>query len=281
MLIPDEIRKCVAFLMYRDATRFKFAGTCFFVATPLSEDPKKPNFMYIVTAAHVIRVMKEKSVDGKAYVRLNFPDSTVKVSPTPLEAWLSHPTDPTVDIAVLPRKPPPGADYLVYPMDRFATEDAISKEGIGLGEEVFVVGLFHEHVGKKRNIPIIRVGNIAAMPEEPVQVRGVGAMEAYLVEARSLGGLSGSPVFVNLGFVRNVSGQVKFASGGSGIFYLLGLMHGHWDRLVPVTLASDEIQVESVNMGIAIVAPAKKILEVINQPGMTNKEVSDQNGVSA
>ena len=168
MLIPDEIRKCVAFLMYRDATRFKFAGTCFFVATPLSEDPKKPNFMYIVTAAHVIRVMKEKSVDGKAYVCLNFPDSTVKVSPTPLEAWLSHPTDPTVDIAVLPRKPPPGADYLVYPMDRFATEDVISKEGIGLGEEVFVVGLFHEHVGKKRNIPIIRVGNIAAMPEEPV-----------------------------------------------------------------------------------------------------------------
>jgi len=106
-------------------------------------------------------------------------------------------------------------------------------------------------------------------------------MEAYLVEARSLGGLSGSPVFVNLGFVRNVSGEVKFASGGSGIFYLLGLMHGHWDRLVPVTLASDEIQVESVNMGITIVAPAKKILEVINQPGMTNKEVSDQNGVSA
>src|SRR3989442_2129427 len=258
--------------MYRDATRFRFGGSCFFVATPLSTDKDKPNFMYIVTAAHVIRAMRERSVDGNAYVRLNFPDSKVKVSPTPLNEWLTHPTDPTADVAVLPRKPPPGADFLVYPMDRFATEDIISKEGIGLGEEVFVVGLFHEHVGKKKNIPIIRVGNIAAMPEEPVQVKGIGQIEAYLVEARSLGGLSGSPVFVNLGLVRSEGGHVKFASGTSGIFYLLGLMHGHWDRVVPVGVTSDDIQFENVNLGIAIVVPAKKILEVINQPSLAEKE---------
>jgi len=270
LLIPDEIRKCVAFLMYRDATRFRFGGTCFFVATPRSADPKKPNFMYIVTAAHVIKAMRKKSTDGKAYVRLNFPDPKVKVSPTPLAEWLTHPTDPTVDIAILPKAPPKGADFLVYPMDRFATQDIISDQGIGLGEEVFIVGLFHEHAGRKRNIPIIRVGNIAAMPEEPVQVRGVGLMEAYLVEARSLGGLSGSPVFVNLGLVRSTGGQVKFASGS--IFYLLGLMYGHWDRVVPVGVTGDDIQLESVNMGIAIVVPAKKILEVINQPSLAEKE---------
>src|SRR5437667_2159683 len=69
LLIPDEIRKCVAFLMYRDATKFRFGGSCFFVATPLSTDKDKPNFMYIVTAAHVIRAMRERSVDGNAYVR--------------------------------------------------------------------------------------------------------------------------------------------------------------------------------------------------------------------
>ncbi len=258
--------------MYKDATRFRFCGSCFFVATPLSTDKDKPNFMYIVTAAHVIKGMKERGVDGNAYVRLNFPDSKVKVSPTPLNAWLTHPTDPTADIAVLPRKPPPGADFPVYPMDRFATEEMISKEGIGLGEEVFVVGLFHEHDGQKKNIPIIRVGNIAAMPEEPVQVRGIGQMEAYLVEARSLGGLSGSPVFVNLGLVRSERGQVKFASGTGGIFYLLVLVMGHWDRVAPSGVTDDDIQLECVNMGIAIVVPAKKILEVINQPKLAEKE---------
>ena len=65
---------------------------------------------------------------------------------------------------------------------------------------------------------------------------------------------------------------MKFASGTSGIFYLLGLMHGHWDRVVPVDVTGDDIEFESVNMGIAIVVPAKKILEVINQPSLAEKE---------
>jgi hypothetical protein len=65
---------------------------------------------------------------------------------------------------------------------------------------------------------------------------------------------------------------VKFASGSNAIFYLLGLMYGHWDRVVPVGVTGDDIQFESVNMGIAIVVPAKKILEVINQPTLAEKE---------
>jgi len=41
-------------------------------------------------------------------------------------------------------------------------------------------------------------GNIAAMPEELIEVRDFGMMQAYLVESRSLGGISGSPVFVHV-----------------------------------------------------------------------------------
>ena len=43
-------------------------------------------------------------------------------------------------------------------------------------------------------MPILRMGNLAAYPQERVQVEGV-EMDAYLIEARSIGGLSGSPVF--------------------------------------------------------------------------------------
>jgi hypothetical protein len=50
------------------------------------------------------------------------------------------------------------------------------------------VGLFSEHQGAERNIPIVRVGNIAAMPEEPVLTTSWGAIDAYLIEARSIGG---------------------------------------------------------------------------------------------
>jgi hypothetical protein len=50
------------------------------------------------------------------------------------------------------------------------------------------------HTGDLKNVPIVRVGNLASYPSEQIQTRAFGRMEAYLIEARSIGGLSGSPV---------------------------------------------------------------------------------------
>jgi hypothetical protein len=55
--------------------------------------------------------------------------------------------------------------------------------------------------GRKRNIPIVRTGNISMIPSEKVpgiQIRRGESVESevYLIEARSVGGLSGSPVFI-------------------------------------------------------------------------------------
>jgi hypothetical protein len=140
----------------------------------------------------------------------------------------------------------------------------IEKEKVGLGDEVFVVGLFHKHMGKKRNIPVVRFGSICAMPEEPVYSERLDRdIQAYLIESRSIGGLSGAPVFVNLGLMRHLEGQIKYANKEYGIFYLLGLMHGHYETKVP---DMDEYEFDKVNMGIAAVIPADKILEVMKQP---------------
>ncbi len=38
------------------------------------------------------------------------------------------------------------------------------------------------------------MGNIAMMPDEPVRT-SIGMMESYLIEVRSIGGLSGAPRF--------------------------------------------------------------------------------------
>ena len=90
------------------------------------------------------------------------------------------------------------------------------------------------------------------IPEENEKVpTKYGDVDAYLIEARSIGGLSGSPVFL-----RDTS---------TGKIYLFGLAHGHWD--IPPANKND-IQIDydsksSVNMGIAIVIPATKILEVL------------------
>ena len=146
------------------------------------------------------------------------------------------------------------------------TPEIITNESIGCGDEVFLTGLFSNHSGQQRNIPIIRIGNIACMPEEPVQTKALGAIDAYLVEARSIGGLSGSPVFVHLSGVRK--GSLKL---GQEPIYWLGLMHGHFDleRLDMDEVESDILMDLKVNMGIAIVVPVSKVLEVLNQEEFT------------
>jgi hypothetical protein len=265
--VPNEIRKCVAFLAYKDNGGIKLAGTVFFVGISLPDTTISAT--YAITAKHVIEGIKKKTVDNRVYFRLNYKDIGAELAYMDLKDWYYHPTDASnVDVAVVPMPLADNMDHLLLPYKDFATEEIILKEKIGIGEEVFLTGLFIHHMGAKRNIPIIRVGNISAMPEEPINTQGFSNMEAYLVEARSIGGLSGSPVFVHLGIIRNVDGQTKFATSPEGIFYLLGLMHGHWDLSVSDIdgIAEDEVLSRSINMGIGIVVPAKKIAEVLNQP---------------
>ncbi len=265
MLVPDDVRKCVVFLAYRVADGYRLVGTAWFVARTIPDsDGTHP---YLVTAKHLIEAIRRRGLD-KVYARYNLKNGTSGLVETAIGDWLSHPTDPSVDVAAIKGGIPEGGDHLLYPLERFATREIVGSQAIGVGEEVFLTGLFVNHVGQSKNIPIVRVGNIAAMPEEPVGA-SIGPIEAYLIEARSIGGLSGSPVFAHLGVARLVNGQARFASGGP-IFYLLGLMHGHWDLPTPDV---DELAVDdgvgvrrSVNMGIAIVVPAWRIAEVLDQP---------------
>lgn len=72
---------------------------------------------------------------------------------------------------------------------------------VGPGDDVFVVGRFINSQGKLRNIPSVRFGNIAQMPLKPIEqgrVFGEFQQESFLVEARSISGFSGSPVFLIL-----------------------------------------------------------------------------------
>jgi hypothetical protein len=106
------------------------------------------------------------------------------------------------------------------------------------------------------------------MAEEKISTRPFGDIDAYLVEARSIGGLSGSPVFLNLGIARMIKNQLKFASG-KPIFYLLGLIHGHYDIQTSVVDGAsmedteDHLSPDRVNTAIAMVVPFHNIDAVI------------------
>ncbi|MGD9712712.1 MAG: hypothetical protein AB7V46_11660 [Thermomicrobiales bacterium] len=228
--------------------------------------------MYLVTAAHVARKLE----GHRSAIRANTKDggSTVFWIPENLK-WIYHAMTPDlVDVAVIPWSPPEVIQYKHLPSSLFLTEETIRSKSIGTGDEVFLTGLFAHLTGTTRNLPIVRMGSIAMMPSEPVP-SSLGDIEAYLIEARSIGGLSGSPVFVR-----------ETIPLGTGAFHLLGLMHGHWD--IPPEAKNDNADVEdldglgenagSVNMGIAIVVPAKKVWEVLNHPEQIQKrrEAADE-----
>ncbi len=267
MQVPDQIRKCVAFACLRNSEGAQLAGTVFFVAVQSREVGF--TFGYAITAKHVIAGIQQASIDHKVLLRVNMKVGPSQFVETDASDWRFHPDDPSVDVAVLPLwLPQDSVDFLPLPVEMAATEEVIQEHDIGIGDDVFLTGLFVNHYGQQKNLPILRVGNIALMPEEKVETADLGAIDAYLVEARSVGGLSGSPVFVHLGVTRAVRGRVVSETPEGHVrFALLGLMHGHWDRAIPGhdLLAEDIFNQDRVNMGIAIVVPVSKILEVINQ----------------
>jgi hypothetical protein len=277
MQIPDEIRKCVVFVAYlhKDGN-LRFAGTGFFVGLESAE--VQVSFCYLVTAKHVIVNAAQHSTDGFAYIRINNKSGSFELVRAPLNAWIQHSSDTNVDVAIFPWAPDQNRyEFLLYPREMFVSSEVMRKQRIGIGDDVIMVGLFASHFGRQRNVPVVRVGNISMMPEEPVETQAFGPIDAYVIEARSIGGLSGSPVFVNIGYPRRIEndqGQIVNALGAGANLYLLGLVHGHWDAKQD---ASDTLVVDAfaaregrINMGMAIVVPCQKIMEVIDHPGLVD-----------
>jgi hypothetical protein len=256
MRVPDEVRQCAVFIglprtLDSGQQVLAFVGTAFFVFVP--SEIEGTSYGYLVTAKHVASKM-----DGQPFlIRVNTKDGKSMLISGKGAHWWTHPTDNSVDVTVIPWIPPENVEYKAVTTSMFLTDAVVKEKSIGSGDEVFITGLFAHLSGSKRNLPIVRMGNIAMMPSEPVST-SAGEIEAYLIEARSIGGLSGSPVFVR-----------ETVRLGLGSFYLLGLMHGHWD-LAPSAkndaILMDEDTVGRVNMGIAIVIPAQKIMEVLNHP---------------
>jgi hypothetical protein len=262
MLVPNVVKQGVLFVGYRKLDQsVHLVGTAFLVVVPTDTDDFR--FGYIVTAKHVIDRIAQKSTDKKIYLRANVKGGTAEHIEMDMSTWYFHPTDETVDVAVSAFGWFPPLEHAGLSVESFVTQEIIDKEFVDVGDDLFLVGLFRQHSKTRRNIPIIRVGNISAMPEEKINTK-FALIDAYLIECRSIGGLSGSPVYLMTGSHR----RDFSATNRVGKFYLLGLVHGHFDisKESIDEAVDDDADSNQVNMGIAIVIPATKILEVINQP---------------
>ncbi|MEX2167974.1 MAG: hypothetical protein WD851_01570 [Pirellulales bacterium] len=241
-IAANEIRKCVAFIASK-AVREEERATVFFVSQGIGGEPKE-YVSFAVTAAHVIEGIDQPGNDGNTYLRLNTREHGAQHIAVPLSKWVKHDSS-AVDIAVAPFDLDHDVyDHLCLPEELYLTDEIVASHKVEAGSDLFFPGLFDQHVHTSANIPIIRAGTIAAMPGEPVNTTR-GPTRAYLAEVRSIGGLSGSPVFVNVGWPYDRA------------VYFIGLLKGHF---YVGSLA------KQINTGIGIVIPADTITTVIAKP---------------
>jgi hypothetical protein len=264
--IPLELPKSVVFIGYKDSVGADHVmGSAFWVINIQPEEDLRKEYQpaYLVTAAHVLDDIKEKQ-GNRVWLRANVKGRAADwFSLGSIDLWEYHP-DVSVDIAILKRGIEPELDHFGWPTNSFVTEATAKEDGrdIELGDEVFSAGLFWPHMGRSRNVPIVRVGNIAALRDEKIEMRKDVFSDLYLMEFRSVGGLSGSPVFIDVldaKLGKHAAGNVLM---GPSRFRLVGVLSGHFkgadDQDVSNKVPKSEL--EKLNMGIAYVTPAEKIL---------------------
>jgi hypothetical protein len=153
------------------------------------------------------------------------------------------------------------------------TQEFAGKIKLGVGDQVFMVGRFIGHDGKQRNAPLVRFGSIAGMPSEPFEYQLGGKRHdqmSIVADIRSIGGYSGSPVFLN-------ENQLYRRPDGGVIdkHWLVGIDWGHVKMWSPVCGPDEEpvgnTQV-NVNSGMAGIVPAWKLLDIL----MIDKLKSDR-----
>jgi hypothetical protein len=264
MLILPAYRDCVCFVYARFKGELKPVGTAFFLAYTVPPI----RYILVVTALHVVANAQADSDDGKTLLRVNTKDGGFRFVEVEAQEWFKPDmSEEVIDIAFCQWEQLPGAsdfDFRCVGSELAATADVIRTEEIGVGNEVAFAGLFVRHHGKRRNEPIMRFGNICAMPTEPVAT-AVGELDAYLVESRSVGGLSGSPIFVDVGLLRAVGNVRQYRYGDGPSLYLLGVVNAHWNAPAGSPKVEGGISTEVVNMGIAVVTPIDKVLQVIER----------------
>ncbi len=228
----------------------------------LVPDNENTGCLHLVTAKHVAIALQ----NGEAVIAMNGKDGLpLWMKNTTQVPWFYHP-DKAVDVAVLPMASARlhDYDYQEIPTTIFITSQRTAEYNIGVGDEIVLLGLFSPFVGSLRFTPIARSGIIAMMPEGELPHPRFLTMEAYLVESRSRGGLSGSPVFVR----NTINPHAVDANGitttfsASSDFHLLGLLSGHLKE------GSGSVSNAEVNTGLSLVVPASKILEALFHPDL-------------
>lgn len=270
--ISEDARNCSVFLGW-DASS---------ADNPAALDPEGTGFLiysgeggasgvYLVTAAHIARKLR----DAPFVVRMNDEQGRARLDHIDHAYWYFHPKDSMVDIALMRYEPPHWTSSPALPTYEFLDPIRAREWDVGPGDAVYVVGLFYLHAGKNRNLAVVYSGNIALMPSDdriPVGTEDGGSelVEAYLVEAQGVQGVSGSQVVIRP-TVRHIVKENK-DNGESiaiseGRDYLLGVWIAAWPGKPDLVLGAARGIPPStmVPVGMGLVVKCDRIVDILSR----------------
>jgi hypothetical protein len=258
MELAERARKCVVFIGSKDPISGAFTpvGTGF-IAVKKTGDIQ---FQHIVTARHVVEMVAGDTV----FIRVNDKEGGSEFAYCKKSDWYTHAErEPYIDVAICPMMLAQHHFDIVHVDLDFDAFDAprFKRRPLQVGDEIFTTGLFTSHQGDDHNIPIVRFGHIAATIDEPVLTE-YGYMHGILVELKSIAGLSGSPVFVQM---------------RGGIILWIGLMHGHFMVENPedaISPSGKDRATGQINTGIGLVVPDSVVLDLVNHPDREAERVA-------
>lgn len=291
--IPEEYLKTVVFLCVdeqMEGVKQRIPkATGFFVRVQI-EDSLDLGMDYVVTARHCIEEARQY---GEVHIRANRKSGNFIEFPTNVDSWFTHDSADVAAIPILRDSLPRGVqrteldiaslkfsdfvggapDYNIA-ITRYGKQQEIQPR---VGHQVYFLGLFTEHYGQERNLPIARFGNISRMPNF-VTIDTLGTKSsviAYLVEFHSWGGHSGSPVFFLYPTVIEQTVPLELTNGNrldvpvqtdlSWVTSFMGLVSGHYDIEKEAETTGEyygRIQTQ-LNSGIAIVTPSIAVTELL------------------
>jgi hypothetical protein len=195
--IPQNVVDCTFFL-YRNREEAEAGrnprGTGFVVEYPHAGESGREllRSYYAITNWHV-------ACDGGASViRVNLSRGDTEVFEFEPDQW--HFIPGKMDVAVVPLDLDHGRHRIAsisIHMFAHAPHDQWGN-GIFVGDDVFMIGMFFDHQAQSKNLPAARFGNISMLPDkealikQPTRYRGL----SYIVDMHSRTGFSGSPVFM-------------------------------------------------------------------------------------
>lgn len=249
--IPEGLLQSVAFLGIANSEGvIQPKCTAFYIVVPFRHKPNQGRG-YLTTAKHNIEAARGRNLHVSINPAFLEEGQSPQWLPLPQDLiWHDHYEDQTADVVVADWRPPQNyaASYTGVLVTSFLDFQPIISQGIGVGNEIRIVGLFPYHFGKTEHKSLLRAGNISLYPSDRVK-GGRGEMDAFLIETKSLGGLSGSPVFA-----------VDIAAFPKVWNPFLGVIHGHWDYRNDSLSESD---IKAINSGMSIVSPSCKIIDIV------------------